>query len=107
MAQLNVDADRLAGKYNREYGAIRPFSFLAANTGAILQTDDGTLTAKFGPELRILSTSPGLEEYLRNKNQWECTTFQAVNWSRPWKGSGILSSKPGTPHEISPRRSPD
>ena len=75
---------------------------MAANTGAILQTDDGTLTAKFGPELRIRSTSPGLEEYLRNKNQWDCSTFQAVKVC-PWKGSESLPSKPGTPRKISPR----
>jgi hypothetical protein len=28
MARLNVDADRLAGKYNKEHGAWRPFAFL-------------------------------------------------------------------------------
>jgi hypothetical protein len=92
MTQLNVDADRLAGKYNREYGANRPFSFMAANTGAILQTEEGTLTAKFGPELRLRSTSPGLEEYIRTKNQWDHATFQAVNWAA--HGKAVKASLP-------------
>ena len=52
MAQLNVDADRLAGKYNNEHGASRPFAWLAPNTGAVLITDDGTMTSSFKAELR-------------------------------------------------------
>lgn len=81
MAQLNVDADRLAGKYNREHGARCPFSFTAPNTGALLLTDDGTLTAKFSSEIRTRSTSPGLEEYIRTKNDWDFCTFETVNWT--------------------------
>jgi hypothetical protein len=52
MAQLNVDADRLAGKYNREHGACCPYAWMAPNTGALLLTDDGTLTSSFKAELR-------------------------------------------------------
>jgi hypothetical protein len=43
MAQLNVDADRLAGEYNREHGnQQRPFALMTPNAGALLLTDDGT-----------------------------------------------------------------
>lgn len=66
MAQLNVDADRLASEYQRDHGARRPFAFLAPNTGAFLLTDDGTLTSKFSSELRARSTGRGLEEYIRS-----------------------------------------
>jgi hypothetical protein len=81
MAQLNMDADRLAGKYNREHGASRPFAFMAQTTGAFLLTDDGTQTSQFDKELRNLSTGPSLEEYIRTKNQWEYCTFEAVDWA--------------------------
>jgi hypothetical protein len=57
MARLNVDADRLAGQYNQEHGAHRPFSFMAPSTGAFLITDDGTLTYNIPSELRTRSTS--------------------------------------------------
>ena len=82
MTQLNVDADRLAGKYQRYHGAQRPFAFLASNMRAFLLTDDRTaLTCNlFSSELRTRSTSPGLEEYIRSKNNWDYCTFEQVNW---------------------------
>ena len=80
LARLNVDADRLAGDYHRDHGARRPFAFMAPSTGAFLVTDDGTLTSAFSSELRSRSTSPGLEEYMRTKNNWDYCTFDKVNW---------------------------
>ena len=53
---------------------------MASNTGALLLTDDGTLTSSFKAELRNRSTGPGLENYIREKNQWEQQTFDHVNW---------------------------
>ena len=96
LAQLNVDADRLAGRYNREHGARRPFSFMAPNTGALLVTNDGTLTAKFSSELRIRSTSPGLEEYIRTKNDWDKCIFDTVNWQA--HGKAFKQSLPKRVH---------
>ena len=80
MAQLNVDADRLAGEFQRECGAQRPFTFMAPNTGALLVTDCGTITSRFKQELINRSTGPGLEEYIRVKNGWDICTFGRVNW---------------------------
>ena len=68
MAQLNVDADRLAGKFNKDHGARCPLSFLAPDSGAFLLTMDGTLTSNFAQELRTRSTGPALETYTREKN---------------------------------------
>ena len=93
MAQLNVDADRLAGKYNQEHGASRPFSLLAPNTGALLMTEEGTLTSKFEHELRTRSTGPALEAYIREKNQWDHNTFDAVNWEAHGKAVKATSHK--------------
>jgi hypothetical protein len=55
MVQLNVDADRLAGKYNREHGASRPLAFMAQTTGVFLLTEAGTQTSKFDKELATQS----------------------------------------------------
>ena len=81
MAQLNVDADRLASTYHQLHGACRPFVLKALSTGAFLQTDDGTVTSNISSELRTRSTKPGLEAYIRSKNNWEYGTFEQVNWS--------------------------
>ena len=81
MAQLNVDADRLSGKYNQDHGARRPFSFLAPNTGTFLKTVNGTMTSNFAQELRTRSTGPDLEAYIREKNKWDHNTFDVVNWT--------------------------
>ena len=80
VAQLNVDADRLAAQYHNDHGARRPFALMAPHTGAILVTDDRTLTSKFQEELRYRSTGPGLEDHLRIINSWSQSTFEAVNW---------------------------
>ena len=80
MAQLNVDADCLANKFQQEHGAQRPFSLMVPNAGAFLVTENGTLTSNFSSELRSRSTGPGLEEYIRSKNDWDHCTFEQVNW---------------------------
>jgi hypothetical protein len=54
---------------------------MAPHTGALLLSDDGTLTLSFKAELRNRSTGPGLENYIREKNQWEQLTFEFVNWA--------------------------
>ena len=81
MAQLNLDADRLAGEYQREFGAQRPYTLLAPHTGALLVTDSGTITSRFKQELTNRSTGPGLEGYyIRSKNGWDTCMFGFVNW---------------------------
>jgi hypothetical protein len=80
MAQLNVDADRMAGKYQRTFGAQRPFAFLVPSTGAALLTDEGTVSSRFKTALINRSVGPGLEEYIRIKNGWDQCTFGSVNW---------------------------
>ena len=92
LAQLNVDADRLAGDYNRNHGAHRPFSIMTPSAGALLLTDEGTLTSAFPSELRIRSTGPPLERYIRSKNQWEQWTFDAINWEA--HGKAVKASLP-------------
>ena len=96
MAQLNVDAVRLAGTYNKEHDACRPFALMTPNTGAMLITDDGILTSKFKDKLRTRSTGPSLAEYIRSKNQWDHCTFDAVNWAA--HGKAMKSRLPKRVH---------
>ena len=96
MAQLNIDADSLANKFQQEHGARRPFSLMAPNTGAFLLTDQGTLTSNFISELRSRSTGPGLEAYIRSKNGWEQSTFDQVNWTA--HGKAVKASRPRRVH---------
>ena len=92
MAQLNVDADRLAEEYNRTHGAQHPFSIMTPSAGAMLVTDEGTLTSTFESELRNRSSSPPLENYIRTKNQWDQCTFFSVNWEA--HGKAVKASLP-------------
>jgi hypothetical protein len=96
MAQLNVDADGLAGNYHKHHGAQRPFAFLASNTGALLLTDDGTIISNIGSELRIRFTGPGLEEYIWSKNNWNYCTFEKVNWHI--HGKAVKAQRPRRVH---------
>ena len=96
MAQLNVDADRLANKFQQLHGAQRPFSLMAPTTGAFLLTDDGTLTSHFNSELRSRSTGAGLEEYIRSKNNWDPCIFDQVNWKA--HGKAVKASRPRRVH---------
>ena len=96
MAQLNVDADRLANQFQQEHGARRPFSLMAPNTGAFLITDKGTLTSDFSSKLRSRSTGPGLEAYIRSKNDWDQSIFDQVNWKV--HGKAVKAMRPRRVH---------
>ena len=91
LAQLNVDADKRASLYQRMHGAQRPFTLMSPQTGVHLVTPQGTITAKHKVEMRLRSTGPGLQAYLKQKNHWTDREFDNVNWEAHGKA---LSSSP-------------
>jgi hypothetical protein len=46
-AQLNVDADDLASKYQQEFGRAHPFALMTSRTGGFLIYSEGTRTSKY------------------------------------------------------------
>ena len=89
LAQLNVDADELAGDYQRDKGAYRPDVLLTTWTGAHLQTPTGTITAHYASALRHLATYRPLWKVLQTKHKWTDTVMRQINW----KAHGTMMKK--------------
>jgi hypothetical protein len=81
LAQLNVDADKMASRYQDEHGMSRPFALMASHTGAHLVHRSGTITSKYEERIRVLATSPPLREKIRSKYSWSETTMRMINWN--------------------------
>ena len=80
MSQLNVDADKLATRYQEEFGMSRPHVLMSPNAGAYLLLNDGIVTANFDAVIRYAATAPGLREYIKVKNHWNETIMRHINW---------------------------
>ena len=80
MAQLNVDADRLADKYQCEFGHHRPDVPLTEWTGVHLILPQGTITSRHESALRYQTTGPPLMRYMQGKYGWNEHTSSSINW---------------------------
>ena len=80
LAQLNVDADKLAGQYQEQHGAAHPKVLLFPHAAAQLHSTEGTITSRLPFALRLLEHGPPLREYIINKNQWTPHIFHMINW---------------------------
>jgi hypothetical protein len=81
MAQLNVDADRMAGKYQTEYGRAHPFAIMSPTTGAYVIYPEGTLTASYVANIRRRATSAQLRKYIQTKYAYDDVTMEMINWN--------------------------
>ena len=68
LAQLNVEADALAGQYQDCYGEERPFVVMMAHTKAQLTMCKGTITRQYASTIRRESTYSSIFEHIRRKN---------------------------------------
>ena len=99
LAQLNVDADKQAGRYQNQYGTPRPFVLLSTRSGAHLVHDTGTITGKYEDTIRLLATGPALKAKIQAKYAWSDHTMRTVNWHahgrvfRSRKSSMVHTSK--------------
>ena len=80
LAQLNVDADELAGDYQRDKGEYRPDVLLTHWAGAHLQTPTGTITAHYARALRHRATYLPLWKVIQEKNKWSSIVMNQINW---------------------------
>ena len=80
LAQLNVDADKLAGLYQDRHRAAHPTVLLFPHTAAQVHIPEGTITSRLPFTLRLVEHGPPLRNYIRTKNQWTKAEFDYINW---------------------------
>ena len=81
LAQLNVEADELANKYQRELGTHAPEVLMTKWAGAHLILPTGTVTSHYETALRYHASAEPLRVHLRDRNKWSQGTFDAINWT--------------------------
>lgn len=81
-AQLNVDADRLAGLFQDEHGRPRPRvrPRLPNNNGVQLHLLDGTCTYNLKQSIRYADTAPALLTYIQGRNNWTDEVMETIDW---------------------------
>jgi hypothetical protein len=80
LAQLNVDADEMATKYQITQGGQRPIAFLTDTASVNLVTPNGSVTSKFGVALRFQATYGPLLQYIEDRQGWTPQVTQTINW---------------------------
>ena len=81
LAQLNIDADELAGKFQDHHGAARAHVLLFPHAAAQVHIHGGTITSRLPFMLRMAETGPPLQEYICRKNNWTTADFDTINWA--------------------------
>jgi hypothetical protein len=79
-AQLNVDADWYAGKYQDESGKFLPQCTLLPACPVMLSIRDITVTSDYKNQLIRAYTEPRYIEYLQNKFGWSDTIINTIAW---------------------------
>lgn len=80
LAQLNVDADAMATRYQRDHGAVRQFVLLTQTAGVHLVSPNGTHTSTYEAVIRHQATHSGLLKYIQERNGWSDWVVKSVNW---------------------------
>ena len=80
MAQLNVDADAMATRFQCEHGASRPIVLLTPTARVHLVTANGTHTSHYESVIRHQATKPGLMKHIQTKNDWSDYITSQINW---------------------------
>ena len=81
LAQLNVDADAQASRYQRDFGSFQPEVLLSEWAGVHLEFPTGTITAHYDAAIRYQATAPALEEHMRERYAWTEQTMSVINWN--------------------------
>ena len=77
-ARLNVDADRLAGEYQRRKGTFRPLSPILPSCPAMVSIQGISVTSNIFKDLVRAYTEPQFMEYLQTKYQWSDSTIHSI-----------------------------
>jgi exonuclease III len=81
LAQLNVDADRLASQFQEEHGCSRPHVLLSPRARVQMTlANKGTITSALEHIIRHVTGLQPLWNYIKNKHEWSDHTMESVNW---------------------------
>jgi hypothetical protein len=78
-AQLNVDADKLAGDFMSHYPKPQTMVPLMPTTGVHLNIDSKTITGHYSTRIRTASATPAIIQFLRKKNAWSTREWESIN----------------------------
>ena len=79
-AQLNVQADHLAGDFQDRKGAFRPIVPLLPSCPAMISIRGISITSNIFKQLVRAYTEPRYMGYLQLKYNWSDTTIQSIAW---------------------------
>ena len=79
-AQLNVDADHLAGSYSPSTNENPTIKTMIAGTTVSLYLSSGTIITKYRSALRKAASTDTIQQYIQNKNKWTDAEFASINW---------------------------
>jgi hypothetical protein len=80
MAQLNVEADAMAARFQDNNGAERPFVWMTPRTHAHLHFANGTVTSRYAAAIRREYSGEALLCHIKRRNNWMDATVPMVNW---------------------------
>ena len=80
VAQLNVEADRLAGDLQRDHGKFRPLITLLPSCPAMLSIRGISITSNYNKHLIKAYVEPQYIGYLQVKYNWSDSVIQIIAW---------------------------
>jgi hypothetical protein len=78
-AQLNVDADKLAGDFMSQHPNPQTIAPLMPTTGVHLNIDSNTITGHYSTRIRTAAATPDIIQFLRKKNSWSTREWESIN----------------------------
>jgi hypothetical protein len=79
-AQLNVDADKLAGIYEYKARQNPKFAALISGSKVQLHTPEGTIASNYRTAIRKLASYPEMKKHIIHSNRWNSHTFDSIDW---------------------------
>ena len=79
-AILNVEADRLAGKYQDKLGAYSPITHMYPSSPAVPEINEMTITSNVRHQLIKAYAEPKYMRHLQQKHKWNNKTVHSIAW---------------------------
>ena len=77
---LNVEVDRLAGKYQGKLGAYSPITHMYPSLLTVLEINGTTIPSNIQHQLIKAYAEPKYMQYLQRENKWNNKTVHSIAW---------------------------
>ena len=81
LAQLNVEADKMAGKYHELNQPQVKHVIMSPRARVHVESEKGTVTSNYEEVIRQEVGTPPSMTWMRERNSWEQETANQINWS--------------------------